>query len=187
MKRIIAGYHYLTPGTTKHMKLKLSDDDQSGYFKVCFTIYKVFHDKEYKGKIIRYDSKHQLYQVEYENGDQEEFYHNGIHVHWKPSTDQQVLLLSLSKSIKLNPPLSSPNSNKFSSASDLLSSLVNLNNKLSLLSSPKKSITLSSGLSLDPKSGSPTCLLSSRKVVFRQVSSRKPKKKKDIRCKYHTQ
>lgn len=61
------------PGTTKKIKLKPSDDDnddedismeldyQSSHFKIDFTIYKVFDNKEYKGKIIDYDAKHLLY------------------------------------------------------------------------------------------------------------------------------
>merc|ERR1739836_31302 len=93
LKRAIDDYHDLTPGTTKRICDKYPDDDgdddgvsfdldnRTKRFDIGFPIYKVFDNKEYKGKIIGYDSQHRLYQVQYEDGDKEEFYHNEIHAH----------------------------------------------------------------------------------------------------------
>ena len=97
LKGAIDNYHYSTPGTTKRIKSKPSVDDdedistdlddQSTCFKIGFLIFKVFDNKEYKVKIVGYDSKNQLYQVEYEDGDKEEFYHNEIHGYWNQTKD----------------------------------------------------------------------------------------------------
>ena len=114
LTRAIDDYHYLTPSTTKQIKSKLFNDDgdegistklddQSDYFNIAFKILKVFDNGEYKGKIIGYDSKNWLYQVEYEDGDKKEFYHNEIHAHRNSTKDSQV---------KYHIPLSSSNSNK---------------------------------------------------------------------------
>ena len=100
LKRAIDDYHYLTPGTTKQTKSKPSDDNnkgismeldnQSPHFKLGFQVFKVFDNEEYKGKIIGYDSKHRLYEVEYEDGDNEAFYHNKMHAHQNQTNDSQV-------------------------------------------------------------------------------------------------
>ena len=86
-------YHFLLLGTTKRIKLMVTTtapdenevtlelDDRSDRFEIGFPIYKEFNKVEHKGKIIGYNSKHQLYEVEYEDGDKEEFYHNKIHAH----------------------------------------------------------------------------------------------------------
>ena len=78
-------YHYLLPGTTKRIKSKVSDnaptlnnvtlelDDISEQFKIGMLVFKKFDKVEHKGKFIGYDSQHRLYEVEYENGDKEEF------------------------------------------------------------------------------------------------------------------
>ena len=90
LKCAIDNYHYLTPGTTKRIKSKPAKDDEgistelgdrSTHFKLDFQILKVFSNKDYKVKIIGYDLKNQLYNVEYKDGDTEEFYHNEIHGH----------------------------------------------------------------------------------------------------------
>ena len=75
MKCAIDDYHHLTPGTTKRIKSKLSKDDdegistelddQSTHFELGFQILKVFGKEEYKGRIIEYDLKNRLYNVEY--------------------------------------------------------------------------------------------------------------------------
>ena len=39
-----------------------------------FQIFKVFDNKEYKRKIIGYNSQHRLYQVEYKDSDKDEFF-----------------------------------------------------------------------------------------------------------------
>ena len=36
---------------------------------------------EYKGNVVGYNPKTKIYQTEYEDGDQEEFYHNEVHYH----------------------------------------------------------------------------------------------------------
>merc|ERR1739836_233769 len=81
LKRAIDDYHDLTPGTTKRICDKYPDDDgdddgvsfdldnRTKRFDIGFPIYKVFDNKEYKGKIIGYDSQHQLYQVQYKDGE----------------------------------------------------------------------------------------------------------------------
>ena len=70
LKRAIDDYHDLSPGTTKRIKDKYPDDDadddgisfdlddRTKRFDVGFPIYKMFDNKEYKGKIIGYDSQH---------------------------------------------------------------------------------------------------------------------------------
>ena len=50
----------------------------------------MFGNTEYKEKIIEYDSKNRLYNVEYNDGDTEEFYHNKIHGHRNQTKDSQV-------------------------------------------------------------------------------------------------
>ena len=61
--------------------MTLELDDILDGFEIGFTIYKEFNKVEHKGKIIGYNSKHRLYEVEYEDGDKEKFYHNKIHAH----------------------------------------------------------------------------------------------------------
>ena len=90
LKRAIDDYNDLVPGTTKRVKSKdtLDDgdistdlDDRTSRYPIGFNIYKVFDGVQHKGTISGYDSKHRLYQVEYQDGDSEEFYHNEIHAH----------------------------------------------------------------------------------------------------------
>ena len=93
LKRAIDDYHALTPGTIKRICNKHPDDDSDDegvsfdldngtkQFEIGFLIYKVFDNREYKGKIIGYDFQHQLYQVRYKDDNKEEFYHNKIHAH----------------------------------------------------------------------------------------------------------
>ena len=45
------------------------------------SVYKEFDKIEQKGKIIWYSLKYWLYEVEYEDGEKEEFYHNEINAH----------------------------------------------------------------------------------------------------------
>ena len=45
------------------------------------SVYMEFDKVEHKGKIIGYDSWPRLYEVEYEDGYKEEFYHNEVHAH----------------------------------------------------------------------------------------------------------
>ena len=49
--------------------------------------FKGFNNEEYKGKIIEYDLKNWLYEVEYEDGDKEGFYYNKNPAHWNTTTD----------------------------------------------------------------------------------------------------
>ena len=70
LKWAIDDYHDLTPGTTKQIGNKYPDDDgndnsvsfelddRTDCFNIGFLIYKVFDNREYKGKIIGYDSQH---------------------------------------------------------------------------------------------------------------------------------
>ena len=98
-------------------------------------MYEVFNNEEYKRKIIGYDSKHQLYEIEYEDGDKEAFYDNEIYACQNTTTDPQV---------KSYIPLSSTNLNK-SSKSNLPSLLLsNKSSKLKILSSMLKSNKLTS-------------------------------------------
>ena len=100
LKCAIDDYHYLIWSTTKQTKSKLTKDDDDGIstelddrstrFKLGFQLYKVFRNKEYKEKIIGYDSKNRLYNVEYDHGDTEELYHNEVHSHRNWSKDPQV-------------------------------------------------------------------------------------------------
>ena len=92
-KCAINNYHFLLPGITKQIKAKVSDnaptannvtpklDDRLEKFKIGMPIFKEFDKVEHKGKIIGYDSRHRFYEVEYEDGDKKEFYHNEIHAH----------------------------------------------------------------------------------------------------------
>ena len=69
LKRAIDNYiHDLAPGTTKQIKDKYPDNDsddgvsfhldnRTKRFDIGFKIYKVFDNREYKGKIIRYNSQ----------------------------------------------------------------------------------------------------------------------------------
>ena len=43
----------------------------------------MFNGIEYKGSTMGYSQKYWLYQVEYEDGNKEELYHNEIHTHNK--------------------------------------------------------------------------------------------------------
>ena len=45
--------------------MTLELDDRLDRFEIGFPIYKEFNKVEHKGKIIGYDSKHRLYEVEY--------------------------------------------------------------------------------------------------------------------------
>ena len=56
-------------------------DDGSKIFENGTKVYKVSNDVQYKGSVIKYNPKTKLYQIEYEDCDQEEFYHNEIHAH----------------------------------------------------------------------------------------------------------
>lgn len=100
LKCAIDDYLHLTPDTTKQTKSKTTDDNDNGipmelndpstHFKICFPFFKGFDNEEYKGKIIGYDSKHRLYEVEYEDGDSKYSYHNKMHAHRKQTDDPQV-------------------------------------------------------------------------------------------------
>ena len=93
LKRAIDNYHFLLPGTIKRIKLKVSEDAPTAndvtlkldhrleQFKIGIPVFKEFNKVEHKGKVIGYDSQHRLYEVEYEDGDKEEFDHNKIHAH----------------------------------------------------------------------------------------------------------
>ena len=93
LKQAIDYCHFLLPGTTKRIKLKVTTtepdenevtlelDDRSDRFEIGMPLYKEFNKVEHKRKIIGYNLKHQLYEVEYEDGNKEEFYHNKIHGH----------------------------------------------------------------------------------------------------------
>ena len=93
MKHAIDDYHFLTPRTTKTIKLKaihddvdeeLDDeelDDGSKRFENGCKVFKFFNNVEYKGSVVGYNPKNKLYQVQYKDGDQEEFYHNEVHAH----------------------------------------------------------------------------------------------------------
>ena len=69
LKCAIDDYHDFTPGTTKQIYNKYPDDDsddgvsfdldnRTKQFDIGFPIYKVFDKREYKGKIIGYNSQH---------------------------------------------------------------------------------------------------------------------------------
>ena len=93
LKHAIDDYHFLLPRTTDQVKSKVSEDasvandvtlkldDRLEQFKYGLPIFKEFEKVEHKGKVIEYDSWYQLYEVEYKDGDKEEFYHNKIHAH----------------------------------------------------------------------------------------------------------
>ena len=89
LKKAINDYHFLTPGTTKCIKSKVSSseeeselnnvDDGSQRFPLGFKVYKLFEGVPFTGKIIGYNSNNRLYQIVYEDGDHEEMYHNKVH------------------------------------------------------------------------------------------------------------
>ena len=91
LKKAIDNYHFLTPGTTKLIKSKVSPpeeedeledvDDGSKRFPIGFKVYKMFENIPFKGKVTGYDSNNKLYHIEYEDGDHEEMYHNEVHAH----------------------------------------------------------------------------------------------------------
>ena len=100
----------MTPGITKQICDKHSDDNnddesvsydldnRTKQFDIGFPIYKVVVNREYKRKIIGYDSQHRLYQVRYEDGDKEEFYHNKIHAHRNRTMPQKPTSYNNNKS-----------------------------------------------------------------------------------------
>ena len=47
-------------------------------------MYKLFDGVPFTGKVVGYDATHRLYQIEYTDGDREEFYHNEVHAHRNP-------------------------------------------------------------------------------------------------------
>ena len=61
-------------------------------------IYKEFDKMECKGKVTGYDSRHRLYEVEYKDGDKEEFYHIEIHAH------KDKAKITLTKARKMSKP-----------------------------------------------------------------------------------
>ena len=83
LKQTIDDYHFLTPGITKWIKSKVPNEapeenevsnelyDHLDWFKIELPVYKAFDNIEHKGKIIGYDSKYWLYDVQYVDGDKE--------------------------------------------------------------------------------------------------------------------
>ena len=86
LKQAIDDYHFLTPDTTKRIKLKdvsseedeidTNVDDGSERFKIGFRIYKLFNGTQYKGTVVGYDETNKLYKIKYDDGNAEQMYHN---------------------------------------------------------------------------------------------------------------
>ena len=57
------------------------NDDGSDRYPIGFKIHKTFDGVEHEGTITAYDATNQLYQIDYDDGDQEEFYHNEVNQH----------------------------------------------------------------------------------------------------------
>ena len=58
-----------------------NNDDGSDQYPIGFKIYKTFNGTEHEGTITAYEANNQLYQISYDDGDQEEFYHNEVNQH----------------------------------------------------------------------------------------------------------
>ena len=70
LKNVIDDYHFLTPGTTKTIRLKVIHDefseeldDGSKSFDNDTKVNKVFNNAEYKVSVIGYNPKTKLYQI----------------------------------------------------------------------------------------------------------------------------
>ena len=58
LKRAIDDYHDLTPDDDSDDGVSFDLDNRTKRFNIGFNIYKVFDNREYKGKIIGYNSQH---------------------------------------------------------------------------------------------------------------------------------
>ena len=87
LRHAIDAYHHFTPGTTKKVNSKhteeptddmVSVDDDSMCFHVGTVVFKVFGKVEHRGKVVGYDPVNKLYQIVYDDDNTEQYYHNEI-------------------------------------------------------------------------------------------------------------
>ena len=84
LKKAIDDYNLFEPSTTKILKgyrgvIDESDqDDGTRRFSIGTKIYKEFGRYEYSGKVVEYDNERKLYQILYDDGDREAFFHDEV-------------------------------------------------------------------------------------------------------------
>ena len=84
LKKALDDFHGFKAGTTKRIKSKPDSDsfdkldDKTGRLPFKTKVYKVFHGVEYKGEVRGYNEKEKTYKIVYEDGDEEEMYHNEV-------------------------------------------------------------------------------------------------------------
>ena len=91
LRKAVDDFFLLAPATTKAKKRQARSDaldtadDGTPRLLLGTKLYKVFDSKEYEGKVVSYDMDAALYKVLYEDGDEEEMYHNELKAHLKPT------------------------------------------------------------------------------------------------------
>ena len=95
LKNAIEDYNYFTPGMNKDIKVKVETEDPDEFddgttrHSIGTKVWKVFGGLEYKGTITGYDHKRKWYHVLYDDGDTEDFYHNEVKDHLKPTRSEK--------------------------------------------------------------------------------------------------
>ena len=165
---------YAISRTTKRTKSKASNDDddsvsidvddRTSRFPIDFRIYKIFDGIEFSGKIIGYDSKSRLYQIEYSDGDQEEMFHNEVYAHKlkKPGTYAKKSVTKLFSKLSSG----AKSSAKSSAKSNILS-----RNKSSV--TPKSFPNIKSSTRITGSRIKPVARLQRRKDIRRKHRTRK--------------
>ena len=82
LKKAMDDFHGFKYGTTKRIKAKPDPlekvDDGTGRFPFKTKVYKAWNNVEYKGEVQGYDPKEKYYKIVYEDGDEEDLYHNEV-------------------------------------------------------------------------------------------------------------
>ena len=89
----------VTSKTNPEVEVDENEDNNDGStrYKLGTNIFKKFDGKEYAGKVVSYDSDSKLYKIKYDHGDSEEFYHNEVKNHLKPTTKKRKKQLKKKK------------------------------------------------------------------------------------------
>ena len=95
LKEAIEDYHNFTPGMSKKIKEEVETNDPYGFddgttrHSIGTKVWKVFGGLEYEGTIIGYIHKQKWYHILYNDGDTEDFYHNKVKDHLKPTRSKK--------------------------------------------------------------------------------------------------